>query len=51
MRDIMGENKKTYLQPVIEIEYFDDVDLLVNTASADSPYIKPGEEDSSMPGW
>lgn len=48
----MGENKKKYLRPVIEIEYFDDVDLLVNTASADSPYIIPGEEDSSdKPGW
>lgn len=47
----MGENKKKYLQPVIEIEYFDDVDLLVNTASADSPYMTPGEGDSSSMLW
>ena len=45
----MGENKKMYLQPVIEIEYFDDVDLFVNTTSADSPYVVPGEDDSRMP--
>ncbi|GEM_PF-4443479 len=44
----MGENKKKYLKPVIEIEYFDDVDLLVNTSSSDSPYIIPGE-DSGHP--
>ena len=33
----MEENKKEYLQPVIEIEYYDDVILCDNVGTYESP--------------
>lgn len=39
----MDENKKEYVQPIVEIEYFDDVSLCDNTSVRDSNgYIEPG---------
>lgn len=41
----MDENKKEYVQPVVEIEYFDDVSLCDNTSVRNSNgYIVPGED-------
>lgn len=46
----MDENKKEYVQPVVEIEYFDDVSLCDNSSSRGSNYITP-EIDSGPTGW
>lgn len=46
----MDENKKEYVQPVVEIEYFDDVSLCDNSKSRASNWIEP-DVDSGNPGW
>lgn len=49
----MDENKKEYVQPVVEIEYFDDVSLCDNSSSRESNnYIVPGVDSGpGGTGW
>lgn len=45
----MDENKKEYVQPVVEIEYFEDVSLCDNSSSRASNWIVPGIDDPDNP--
>jgi len=42
----MEELKKEYLQPVIEIEYYDDVILCTGTGTTDSPFVEDPFDDA-----